>query len=729
MTKKTNNGKQTHRGQNGVSAVGVLEMPEQTPLVPSQEDVASYFDLVPSPVFVMDLAHTVLYLNDEAVRLFGRSREECIGKKYWDLIDCPGCREGTCAAARSVRTGAVCSGETVGTLRGEKIYLRVFSAPRYGRDHQVIGCVQLITDSSFEVVMSDYLRMISSGQVPPKITDEFHGSYEKAKNAMNTLIDVVTMRGQDIQALLEAMKAGRLNFRTDTSKYSGYNDKLMGGLNRMLDEVTNPLFVTARYVDRIAKGEIPEKITEEYAGDFNTIKNSLNACVDGLKSLIEANAVLQRMAVNDYSQRIEGHAAGIFGELSQAVNTVHTRVTHVASSVNRISKGDLGELPEYKKIGRRSEHDILVPSLIALMANLEALVQDSTMLAKAAVEGELSTRADVSRHEGEYRKVVEGVNSTLDAVLAPIHEAASVIEKIACQDLTVHVDGKYRGDHAAIKDNINRMTSDLRGSLQQIAQSVSVLASASEELTATSQQMAGNAEETATQANVVSAAAEQVSKNVSVVATGADQMQTSIREIAKSATEAAKIAKNAVRAAEATNHTIGKLGESSLEIGKVIKVITSIAQQTNLLALNATIEAARAGEAGKGFAVVANEVKELAKETAKATEDIGQKIEAIQSDTKGAVQAIAEIGTVINQVNDISNTIASAVEEQTVTTNEIGRNVAEAARGTSDIAKNISGVAQAAKNTTLGASDSQKAASSLAVMASQLQAIVGKFRV
>jgi methyl-accepting chemotaxis protein len=187
------------------------------------------------------------------------------------------------------------------------------------------------------------------------------------------------------------------------------------------------------------------------------------------------------------------------------------------------------------------------------------------------------------------------------------------------------------------------------------------------------------------------------------------------------------VSKAAVGVAETTNSTIAKLGESSVEIGKVIKVITSIAQQTNLLALNATIEAARAGEAGKGFAVVANEVKELAKETAKATEEIGQKIDAIQSDTKGAVQAIGEISAIINQINDISNNIASAVEEQTVTTNEIGRNVGEAAKGTNEIAKNIGGVAIAAQNTTRGAADMQKAAQSLSGMAAQLQGLVSKF--
>ena len=263
----------------------------------------------------------------------------------------------------------------------------------------------------------------------------------------------------------------------------------------------------------------------------------------------------------------------------------------------------------------------------------------------------------------------------------------------------------------------------------EIAQTAQTLAASSEELTNLSQQMGTGAQETSAQANVVSAASEQVSKNVQTVATGTEEMSASIKEIAKNANEAARVATTAVRVADTTNQTINKLGESSAEIGKVIKVITSIAQQTNLLALNATIEAARAGEAGKGFAVVANEVKELAKETAKATEEIGRKIEAIQTDTRGAVSAIAEIGSVINQINDISNTIASAVEEQTATTNEITRNVSEAAKGSSEIAQNIVGVASAAASTTEGASDTQKAAASLTKMAVDLQSLVNRYKV
>ncbi|WP_425618928.1 methyl-accepting chemotaxis protein [Anatilimnocola sp. NA78] len=297
----------------------------------------------------------------------------------------------------------------------------------------------------------------------------------------------------------------------------------------------------------------------------------------------------------------------------------------------------------------------------------------------------------------------------------------------------VWIEGSYFPilDYAGRPFKVVKYASDIT-QLKQVESSlentVHSLSSAAQELTSVSQQMAANSEETASQASVVSAAAEQVSRNIGTVAGATEEMGASIKEIAKSANEAARVATSAVKVAEKTNATVSKLGASSAEIGNVIKVITSIAQQTNLLALNATIEAARAGEAGKGFAVVANEVKELAKQTAKATEDISRKIEAIQSDTKGAVDAIAQIGSIISHINDIQSTIASAVEEQTATTAEIARNVNEAALGSREIAQNVTGVAQAARSTTSGAANTKSSADDLAKMAVELQGLVTKLQ-
>jgi len=311
----------------------------------------------------------------------------------------------------------------------------------------------------------------------------------------------------------------------------------------------------------------------------------------------------------------------------------------------------------------------------------------------------------------DYKRIAKGGREVwLQAIYNPIFDADGKPFKVVknASDIT-----DRKKAEAALKVTIAAVNHNAQA-----------LASSSEELTAVSQQMSSNSEETATQSNVVAAASEQVSKNVATVATSAEEMSASAKEIAKNATEAAKVATEAVKVAFETNKTVAKLGDSSIEIGKVIKVITSIAQQTNLLALNATIEAARAGEAGKGFAVVANEVKELAKQTATATEDISGKIEAIQTDTKAAVTAIDQIGKIINQISDIQNTIASAVEEQTATTNEIARNATEAAQGSTEISKNIANVSLAAKNTTQGANDTLTAATELAKLAADLKRVV-----
>ena len=311
----------------------------------------------------------------------------------------------------------------------------------------------------------------------------------------------------------------------------------------------------------------------------------------------------------------------------------------------------------------------------------------------------------------DYKRIAKGGREVwLQAIYNPIFDSDGKPFKVVknASDIT-----DRKKAEAALNVTINAVNHNAQA-----------LASSSEELTAVSQQMSSNSEETATQSNVVAAASEQVSKNVATVATSAEEMSASAKEIAKNATEAAKVATQAVKVASDTNKTVAKLGESSIEIGKVIKVITSIAQQTNLLALNATIEAARAGEAGKGFAVVANEVKELAKQTAAATEDISGKIEAIQTETKAAVNAIDEISKIINQINDIQNTIASAVEEQTATTNEIARNATEAAKGSTEISKNIANVSEAAKNTTQGANNTLTAATELAKLAADLKRVV-----
>jgi methyl-accepting chemotaxis protein len=315
------------------------------------------------------------------------------------------------------------------------------------------------------------------------------------------------------------------------------------------------------------------------------------------------------------------------------------------------------------------------------------------------------------------------------AISRPLGEAADAIDRVAQGDLTVRVDNDRADETGRLTHSLNTMVDEMAATVTAISTAATRLSSASESLTAVSTELSATAGRASTQALSVSSASEEVSANVHTVASGTEEMGASIREIAGNATRAAGVAAEATAVAASTDTSVAKLGESSDRIGQVIGVITSIAEQTNLLALNATIEAARAGEAGKGFAVVAHEVKELAAETSKATGDIRGQVAAIQSDADAVAGAIAQITRVVGEITDFQGTIASAVEEQTVTTNEIARNIADAASGSSDIAANIAAVADASHQTSTGATDILDAATDLSQQADELHGLVTRFRI
>ncbi|MFI5934336.1 methyl-accepting chemotaxis protein [Actinoplanes sp. NPDC051494] len=318
---------------------------------------------------------------------------------------------------------------------------------------------------------------------------------------------------------------------------------------------------------------------------------------------------------------------------------------------------------------------------------------------------------------------------TVRRITRPLGEVSATLSRVADGDLTGSVTVRSGDEVGAMAGALNRATGSMQGTVRALGGAAHSLAAAAEQLQATSSQIAGSAEEASSQAGAVAAAAEQVSRNVDTVSAGSEQMGASIHEIAQNANQAAEVAGQAVTMAQTTNETVSQLGVSSAEIGNVIKLITAIAEQTNLLALNATIEAARAGEMGKGFAVVASEVKDLAQETARATEDIGARVTAIQNDTGTAITAIGEISEIVARISDYQTTIAAAVEEQTATTGEMNRGVSEAAGGINEIARGVETLAAAATMTTEGVADSQRAATELARMSGELQSMVGAFRV
>ncbi|HKS98167.1 MAG TPA: methyl-accepting chemotaxis protein [Rugosimonospora sp.] len=315
------------------------------------------------------------------------------------------------------------------------------------------------------------------------------------------------------------------------------------------------------------------------------------------------------------------------------------------------------------------------------------------------------------------------------SITRPIGAAVAAVRRLGARDLTAAAAQDVRG-----RDEVAEMQRAVGGAVTAVREAVSTMAASALTVRATSDKVrqvaseaAGATQHTSAQASRATSTAQDVNRGIQAVAAGAEEIQASIREIAQNANQAAQVAADAVATASATNATVNSLGTSSTEISNVIKLITSIAEQTNLLALNATIEAARAGDAGKGFAVVASEVKDLAQETAKATEDISRRVEAIQADATDAVAAIASISQVIEDINNYQVTIASAVEEQTATTAEMTRSVAEIAAGSQEITTNIGSVADLSSGTLTTLSTSEQAVEDLATAARQLHDIVGTF--
>ncbi|MEU4622038.1 methyl-accepting chemotaxis protein [Actinoplanes sp. NPDC023801] len=374
---------------------------------------------------------------------------------------------------------------------------------------------------------------------------------------------------------------------------------------------------------------------------------------------------------------------------------------------------------------------------LAVVAELRKAIDtlDATETADAAKNADAAKSVhDTGRTTSLIAMVVGGLLAlalgfwVAQRIVQSLIKVQDVCTGLAAGDLTRTTGLRTRDEPGRMGQSLDEAMSQLRQTIATISDSASSLAAASEELSGTADQIASSAERTSQQAQTVAGATEEISRSVDSVSAGSEEMGAAIREISVNASEAAQVAGQAVTITAATGETMAKLGQSSAEIGNVVKTITAIAEQTNLLALNATIEAARAGELGKGFAVVASEVKDLAQETARATEDISRRVEVIQTDTSGAVAAIEEITHVIARISDFQTTIASAVEEQTATTGEMSRNVTEAAAGTGEIAQNITGVAEAARLTSEGVTQAQQATGELARMSTELSALVTNFR-
>jgi len=572
--------------------------------------------------------------------------------------------------------------------------------------------------------------------------------------------------------LIREMASGRLGRRLGLTR----TDEL-GRVGQAMDafaEVLQGQVVAA--MGRIAAGDLGQDLVSRDPQD--EITPALQATTETLRRLMAAvNHMSEQHDLGEHDVRIPVEPfQGAYRTMAEGVNTMvvgHLNVKRKAMAcLAEFGRGNF-EAPLETFPGKK----IFINQTVELVrANLKRLITDVEGITQAALAGELGARADLTRHEGDFRKIFEGFNHTLDAVINPIHEVIRVMGAMEAGDLTARIGEDYRGDLQKLRNAVNHSAQQLGQTLKEIHQASATLATRAAGLTTSSQGMSANAGTMTSQANTAAAATEQASANVKNMAAGVEEirasadtvagtseeiaanlrtvgaaveemsinmksiastsgrmtasvntvaaaieeMSASLNEVAKNSGQAAAVAGKATGSANSTAVIVDKLGQSAQEIGKVVDMIKGIAAQTNLLALNATIEAASAGEAGKGFAVVANEVKELAKQTAAATEDIRTQVEDMQQNTRQAVQAIAEIVAIINEINAISGVIAAAVEEQTATTQEISRSVGEAARGAGDVALNVGQAATGANEVSHNVQEAVKGVGDIARNVHQL---------
>jgi methyl-accepting chemotaxis protein len=420
----------------------------------------------------------------------------------------------------------------------------------------------------------------------------------------------------------------------------------------------------------------------------------------------------------DVSTRINADAES----LRVPVDAVVHRANAVAATAAQPLPAQNAAFEEFK-----TAFDELTPRIDATTGHLQS---EAAAAARAVSDGGGATRSRILFVLAFAVIATTALASCLArSITAPLHKTVDLLARVAQRDLSAELDVESQDEIGAMAESLNIALRGMREALATIDSTVETLARASVDLSAVSSEMANTAESSSSQSVTVAAASEEVSTTIATVAAAVEEFAASIMEIAMNAADAARVADEASMMAQVVNDNIARLDTSSAEIGNVVSMITTIAEQTNLLALNATIEAARAGEAGKGFAVVAHEVKELASSTTKATDDISRRISTIQDDAHQAISSMGDIIGIIDRINASQAAIAAAVEEQSVTTNEIGRNITEVASGAADIAYSITGAAAAAQEAAHGAGQTQESAEHLASVSVTLRELVNQFEI
>ena len=605
---------------------------------------------------------------------------------------------------------------------------------------------------------AEYIDRISKGEIPAKITEKYNGDFNEIKNNLNQLIDVANNLLKEADVLVTASKEGKLDTRGNADQFAGGWKELYKGINNILDAILLPIGEGNRVLAQVSNGKIDELITQTYKGDHEAMKQNINniaivlqkfkAEIDGLTVATIEGKLDTRGKPDQYK--------GAYGEVIKGINNLIdafvTPINVTAEYVDRISKGEIPAKITDKYNGDFNE---IKNTLNACIDNINALVADANLLAKATVEGKLKVRADATKHMGDYRKIVEGMNATLGAVAEPVNEVMRMANEFAKCNLAARVDENLHmeGDFVKLKEALNNTGIEVSKAMIMINQQITELASSAEEANASIEEVSSGAEQIAKNAAGVSTNAEHGNEGIGQVLRAMEDLSVAVTEVAQKSEKVSQLTEGAntlslkgTDLAEQAERGMQSITTSSNEvdkiivdikaemdkIGKIVGLISDLANQTNLLALNAAIEAARAGEAGRGFAVVATEVKSLAQESRASAENIADMIGTLQKKSVAAGEAVASSNRevkagsealsqtlrsfkdIAKSIEDISKNIvevASASEEQAATVEEVTASVNE-----------VQGMVQA---TAKDAMDSAAAAEEASASIDQITKVMG----
>lgn len=522
-----------------------------------------------------------------------------------------------------------------------------------------------------------------------------------------------------VQVLLASVKQGNLETRADVRGVTGIDREILENINEIIEKIASPLNLSMTYLKRIARGNIPEKITVEYPGMFGEVKDTINQCIEGLGGVIEIHEVLQSMSSNDHSRGVEGKYPGVFDEIARGVNYIRKQLIRITESIQNVADGDLSDLERYKNLGKRSENDQVGPAFNAMMRNIKAVVQEVETLTNTAMEGRLHIRGNTNNFGGEYAKIIHGINNTLDVIINPLRQTADYIEMISRGHIPENPPvNNYRGDLKKLCENMGILIKAMHH-ITHISQEISsgnlmvevekrsdedhLMKSIKKmvgELTRIAMNIQSAAEQVASASHQLSASCEEISQGTNEQSESVEQISTTMIEIndtvtrnADNARQTASIASQVALDAKKGGKSVGETVKAMKEIVDKIGVIETIARHTNILALNAAIEAARAGEHGRGFAVVAAAVRKHAERSQAAAKEIRTlSVNSVEIAEKAGrlieniVKEILKTSELVKEIDISSSDQANGIRQVTRAIQQLDNAVQQSATATEQMA-------------------------------------------